>query len=106
MGVPKSMSMPLSAGHFQPARIQAHLMQDRRVNIGDVVAILHGVKAQFIGRSVSDPALHAATGHPDAEAVRMMIAAIAVLRARRAAELRAQTTSVSSSKPRCFRSLK
>ena len=35
----------------------------------------------------------------------MMVAAVVSLRAGRAAELGAQTTSVSSSRPRCFRSL-
>ena len=57
------------------------------MHVGHVVPILDGVEAEFVGRAVDDAAFDAAAGHPDAEAVRMMVAAVAVLRAGRAAEL-------------------
>ena len=45
------------------------------------------MKAEFVGGAVSESALDAAPGHPDAEAVGVMIATIAVLGARRASKL-------------------
>ena len=36
---------PLVAGDFEPAGVQAELMQDRGVDVGDVMAVLHGVEA-------------------------------------------------------------
>ena len=64
-------------------------MQDRRVDVGDVVRILDGVKTQFIGCAVSDAAFNAAAGQPAGETLRVMVAAGA-LRAGRAAELGAE----------------
>ena len=61
-------------------------MQDRGVDVGDVVPILDGVEADLVGGAVDDAALDAAAGQPGAEALRMVVAAVA-LGARRAAEL-------------------
>ena len=77
----------LAAGDFEPARVEAELVQDRGVDVGDVVAVLDGVEADLVGRAVDDAALDAAAGHPDREAVDVMVAAVAALRAGRAAEL-------------------
>ena len=79
---------PFPAGHFQFARIQAHQTENRGVDIGDIMAILDGMEADFIGLAVSHTALDAAAGQPGAEALRMMIAAVA-LRAGRTAKFRA-----------------
>ena len=49
--------------------------------------VLDGVVAEFVGRAVDRAALDAAAGQPDAEAVGIVIAAVAALRERRAAEL-------------------
>ena len=49
--------------------------------------MLDGVEAEFVGAAVDGAAFDAAAGHPDAEAVRMMIAPVAALRAWRATEL-------------------
>ena len=45
---------PLAAGDFQFAGVQAQLLQDRRMDVGDVVAVLDGVKADLVGRAVHD----------------------------------------------------
>ncbi len=65
-------------------RIEAEQVEDRGVNIGDVMRMLDGVKAEFVGAAMDGAALGAATGHPDTETIRMMIASIAALSAGRA----------------------
>ena len=57
------------------------------MNIGDVVTILDGVKADLVGRAMHDSPFQAAAGHPDGEPEDVMVAAVGVLRAGRAAEL-------------------
>ena len=52
-------------------------------------AILDGVETNVVGGAVTDPALDAATGHPDREAVRIVIAAVAALAHRGAPEFAA-----------------
>ena len=76
-----------AAGDFQPARIEAELLQDRGVDVGDVVAIFDGVEADLVGRAVHDAPFDAAAGHPDGEAEDVMVAPVGALRAGRAAEL-------------------
>ena len=87
IGLPWSMSRRLRPGIFEPARVEAELVQDRGVDVGDVVAVLDGVEADLVGRAVDDAALDAAAGHPDREAVDVVVAAVGALRAGRAAEL-------------------
>ena len=65
----------LSAGYFQLMRIEAQLVQDRGVYVGDIVRVLDGVEAQFVGCSMSDAALDAAAGQPAGEALGVMVAA-------------------------------
>ena len=74
--------------------IQSHLMQNRRMQVRDIVPILHGVEPQFIGGAMNDAALGAASGQDAGEAVWMMIPASAggvfkKVRARRATKFRA-----------------
>ncbi len=45
---------PLAAGDLQLARVEAELVQDRGVDVGDVVAVLDGVEADLVGRAVDD----------------------------------------------------
>src|SRR5437762_2435215 len=78
----------LATGHFEAPRIEAHQVQHGGVDVGDVVAVLDGVEADLVGDAVGNAALDAAAGQPGAEALRMMVAAVA-LGTRRAAELRA-----------------
>ena len=75
------------AGNFEPARVEAELVQHGGVDVGDVVAVFDGVEAELVGRAVGDAPLDAAAGHPDREAERMVVAAVGSLRAGRAAEL-------------------
>ena len=64
-----------AAGDFQLVRVEAELVQDGRVDVGDVMPVLDGVEAEFVGRAVGDAAFDAAAGQPGAEALGMVIAA-------------------------------
>ena len=86
MGWPKSISSRLWPGTSKLARREAQEREQRRVDVGDVVRMLDGVKADLVGRTVDDAPLEAAAGHPDRKAVRMMVAAVPALRAGSAAE--------------------
>jgi hypothetical protein len=79
----------LAPGNLEPMRIQSQLMQDRRVDVGDVMPILDGMKAKFIGGAVLNTSRDTAPGQPRAKTLRMMIAA-ALLRAGRTSEFRAK----------------
>src|SRR5207244_3361233 len=79
----------LAAGNLQLARVQAELMEHRRVKVRDVVALLGGVEADLVGRAVDDAAFDAAARQPGREPVRMVLAAVrARLSPGRAAEFR------------------
>ena len=54
--------------------VYAEEMQERGVEIVHVGAILFGVVAEFVGRSVGDTSLDATTGQPEAEALHVMVA--------------------------------
>ena len=55
----------LLARHNQPPRIQPQLVQHCGVDIGYIMAFLHGVETQFIGCAVHYAALDPAACHPD-----------------------------------------
>ena len=57
------------------------------MDVGDVVAVLDGVEAEFVGRAVDDAPLDPAAGHPDGEAEDVVVAPVRPLRAGGAAEL-------------------
>src|SRR5207247_8997123 len=78
----------LPSPHSQLMGVESQLAQHGGVDVGDVVAVLHGVEADLVSGPVHDAAFDAAAGQPGAEALGMMVAAVA-LRARRATELRA-----------------
>src|SRR5205809_854435 len=75
-----------AAGDLEPAGVEAELVEDRGVDVGDVVPVLDGVEAQFVGRAVDDAPLDAAAGQPGTIALRVVVAAVR-LGAGRAAEL-------------------
>src|SRR5688572_20014926 len=66
--------------------IQPQLMQDRRMQVGDHGAFIDSVIAEFIRGAISLTTANAAAGHPEAEALLVMIAPVARLADRRAAE--------------------
>src|SRR6266699_3670264 len=68
----------LATRDFEFARIKSQTMQDRRVNVRNVVAVLDRVKAKFVGQTVDDSALNARARQPGAKSLRMMIAACAL----------------------------
>ena len=77
----------LAAGHLEPSRVETELVQDRGVQVGDVVPMFDGVEAELVGRAVDDAALDAAAGEPGGEAVGVVVAAVRLLRSGRSAEL-------------------
>src|SRR6185436_13785081 len=67
-------------------RVEAQLLENCGMDVGDIVTLLDGVKSDFVGRPVRDAALDAATCHPNGESIRMMISAISSLTCRRSTE--------------------
>ena len=53
----------------------------------DIELVLHRPVAELVSRTVGDARLGPAAGHPNGEAKRVVIAAVAALRERRATEL-------------------
>ena len=78
---------PLTAGDFELPGLQAELVQDRRVNVCDIMAVFDSVETDIVSGPVSDPTLDAATRQPGAETLRMMITSV-TLSPGRATELR------------------
>src|SRR5438477_570521 len=64
-------------------------MEHGCMDVGNVMAVFDGVKADLIGGPVDDSAFDAATRQPGAKALRMMIAACS-FRARRTSKLSAE----------------
>ena len=93
----------LATGDFHLAMVEAEQIEDRRVDIGDIMAIFGGVEAQFVSGAVDDASFDAAAGQRDREAVGMMVAALIVVPGVRPNSV-AITTIVSSNSPRCLRS--
>src|SRR6185436_16526470 len=60
----------------EPFVVDSQQMQERRVEVVDVDAVRHDVVAEGTRLAVEGPALDAAAGHPEAEAPRVMIAAV------------------------------
>ena len=87
--------------------VEAQEMQNRGVQIVYVHAILDHVEAELIGIAQRQAGLDAAAGQPHREGVGMMVAAVVpppwTIGVRPNSP--PQITSVSSSMPRCFKSL-
>mgnify|MGYP003541572192 CR=1 FL=1 len=60
----------------QPKVIDAEEVEDGRVEVIDVDGFLDRVVAELVGRAVDVPLLDARPGHPDREAVGVMVAAV------------------------------
>ena len=56
-------------------RVHPQQMQDRRLKVMNMHFVADDVIAEFVGLSVNDARLDAATGHPDCEGVGVVIAA-------------------------------
>lgn len=56
---------PFAAGDFQTASVQAQLLQNRGMNVGDIVAVFDGMETDLIGRSVHHASLDAAPSERD-----------------------------------------
>src|SRR3954467_7302945 len=57
----------LATGNGEATGIEAELVENGGVNVGDVVAVFDGVEAKLVGRAMDRAALDAAAGHPDGE---------------------------------------
>ena len=77
----------LAAGYFESMGVQAELMENGCVDVGDVVAILNRRETEFVCGAVNHAGLDAAAGHSDGEAERVMIATVGAFGAGRAAGL-------------------
>ena len=60
------------------AVVDAEAVQDRRVHVVDVDRIFDDVVTEVVGLTVHDAWLDPATGHPDREVSRVMVAAVVV----------------------------
>lgn len=76
----------LVTGNLKASRIQPELMEDGRVDVGNVVPILNSMESQFVGRPVYGATLDATAGQPNRKSIRVMIAPIGILRPWRAAK--------------------
>lgn len=66
--------------------VDAHEVQHRSPHIIDGAGVFDSVVAEVVGGAVDVAGLDAATGHPDGEAVGVVIATITALREGRSAE--------------------
>ena len=87
----------------QPLVVEPKKVQDRGVQIVDGGDVLLSLPAKQIRCTVCVTALDASTGKPSGEAVGIVVAAAGPKVGMRPNSVH-QTTSVSSSRPRCFRS--
>ena len=69
--------------------IEAHDVQDRRVQVVDVDFVFDGVPAKFIGGPVDASAAHASAGHPHGKPKGMVLAAVGPFGGRGASEFAA-----------------
>ena len=69
--------------------VEAHQVQDRRVQVVNVDLVLDGVPAESSVAPCTMPAADAAAGHPHRESERMVLAAVGSLGRRSAAEFSA-----------------
>ena len=77
---------PLVGGHFHAFGLETELVQERSVHVGDIVGVFLSMKTYLVSGAVGEAALESTAGHPHAEAVGVMIATVAALRARRTAK--------------------
>ena len=89
----------------QPGVVQAEQVEDGGVQVVHVHAVDCGAQADRVGRAVDGAPFDPAAGHPVAEAVRVVIAALAAFRHRHAAELAAPDHERALEQPARFRSL-
>ena len=66
--------------------VDAHLMQHGGPHVIDGADVFGGIVAEFIGGAIDVAAFDAAAGHPDGEAVGIVVATVTALRKWRAAE--------------------
>ena len=60
--------------------VNSQLMQERCLEIVNVYGVLYDILSKLIGLSVGNSWLHAASGHPDGKAARVVITAIIGIR--------------------------
>jgi hypothetical protein len=66
---------PFVSRDFQLPRVKSQLLEHSGMNVGHIVAILHGVETDLIGSTVCDASFDSSTSHPDRETVGAMIPA-------------------------------
>ena len=71
----------LAAGDLDQAGVDAEQVEDRGVDVRDVMAVLDGMEAELVGGAVDESPPDSAAGQPDREAVVVVVAAVGPLRA-------------------------
>ena len=85
--------------------VEAQQVQNRRVKVVDGRDVFDRSMAEFVGGAVAERLSSRRRPPANGEALRVVIAAVrSLLERRHSAKFRDQTTSVSSSNPRAFRS--
>ena len=74
-------------GVHEAGVVDAHEMENGRVQIVDVEFVLDGAEAEVVSRTDGGAGFDAAAGHPHGETGRIVVAAVALLAHRRATEL-------------------
>lgn len=69
----------LAPWDLQFAGIQAQLLENRRMDIGDVVPVFDGVESDFVGGTMHDPPSYASASHPDGKTIDVMVSPIGPL---------------------------
>ena len=70
---------PFATGDFESAGIESELVEDCRMDIGDIVTFFGRVETDFIGSSMNNTASDSATCEPDGETEDVVISPIGAL---------------------------
>lgn len=70
---------PFTAWNLECTGVESKLLQDRGMNIRDIMAMFHSMETEFVGRAVYVPALDSAAGHPHREGKGVVVATIGAL---------------------------
>ena len=70
---------PLASRDFKLSRIEAELMENSGVNIGNVMPVVGGMKPDLVRCAMDDTCFETAPSHPDAESKNVVIPSVGIL---------------------------
>ena len=103
--MPEVTLQSLVPRNLERMRIEAQLVQESVVNVGDVVRMLGCVESDFVGCPVDDAPFDAPARHPDTESERMVVATIRPLGTRGSAKLSCKDNNRILEQPSLFKIL-